>query len=41
MLNEEELMELLNKAFETFGVDGETTVETEPVKKKNEESPSN
>lgn len=41
MLNEEELMELLNKAFETFGVDGETTVETEPVKKKNEASPSN
>lgn len=41
MLNEEELMELLNKAFETFGVDGETTVETEPVKKKNGASPSN
>ncbi len=42
MLNEEELLDLLNKAFETFGVDGETTVETEPVKKgKNEESPSN
>jgi hypothetical protein len=42
MLNEEELLDLLNKAFETFGVDGETTVETEPVKKgKNEASPSN
>jgi hypothetical protein len=41
MLNEEELMDLMNKAFETFGVDGETTVETEPVKKKNGASPSN
>lgn len=32
-LTSEELMELSNKAFEQFGLDGEVTVEAEPSKK--------
>jgi hypothetical protein len=39
-LNEEELTLLVNKAFEAFGIDGETTVETVPEKTKKEVSPS-
>lgn len=41
-LDETELEELLNKAFETFGIDGAVSVETTPKKQgKNAESPSN
>lgn len=40
-LDEDELSSLLNKAFETFGIDGETSVETKPKKSKKETSPSN
>jgi hypothetical protein len=32
-LTNEELLELSNKAFEQFGLDGEVTVEAEPSKK--------
>lgn len=39
-LNEAELTLLVNKAFEVFGIDGETTVETVPEKTKKEVSPS-
>ncbi len=42
MCDESALESLLNKAFETFGADGETSVETETIKKgKNATSPSN
>lgn len=40
-LDEEEISSLLNKAFETFGIDGETSVETKAKKTKKAKSPSN
>ena len=43
VLNEDELAELLNKAFEVFGIEGAVSVETTPKKskRKNATSPSN
>ena len=42
-MDENEIVVLLNKAMETFGVDGAVSVETTPTKQKgkNAESPSN